>query len=130
MVKSYHKCGHIKERCKAPTPQGGAGVCAAPSRADPALRGQRYCGAARTRTAGRAAGPECGPCATATYQIHGHGEMPMRCKEVVRVRREESRGLGQMRQCLFDLFFRILVIGEFACQVFLVSRHIEVAVAA
>ena len=43
---------------------------------------------------------------------------------------EPLRSLGEMRQCLFDLFFGILVIGEFAGQVFLVSRHVEVAVAA
>jgi len=46
------------------------------------------------------------------------------------IRVEPLRSLGEMRQCLFDLFFGILVIGEFARQVFLVSRHVEVAVAA
>jgi len=43
---------------------------------------------------------------------------------------EFLRSLGQMRQRFLDFLFRILVIGEFAGEVLLVSGHIEVAVAA
>jgi hypothetical protein len=41
-----------------------------------------------------------------------------------------SRGFWQMRQRFLDLFLRVFVVGKFAGEVFLVSGHVEVAVAA
>ena len=52
------------------------GICAISPRADPALRGQRYCGAASTRAARKAAGPEGRPCGTPSLVVQtGKGFM-------------------------------------------------------